>query len=269
MPFGHVPSPLLVVLLPNAKRHGPRCCSRVAAECGILLLDAFPPPERRELLRRATGHGKHVWVLRLVERNEVSSGDHDSLIRAGAVLYTRMSKQSLTIHGRNCWSEAQFDAIPGSGTTEIWRLGRASIEEFFLSPHAFVQALGDWELRREDFHWPGDGHPPSWGHYRTGQQDFEQEQWEGLVAAIDGSVDRKREVMGAGVVVGKGQAPDFTLPFPVGGPLPTLRSEACSICCSWGTSKACRRGRTTFGVYRLPSPPRHLSPLGTGGLLAR
>ena len=140
-----------------------------------------------------------------------------------------MLKQSLTIHGRNCWSEAQFDAIPGSGTTEIWRLGRASIEEFFLSPHAFVQALGDWELRREDFHWPGDGHPPSWGHYRTGQQDFEQEQWEGLVAAIDGSVDRKREVMGAGVVVGKGQAPDFTLSFPVGGPLATLRSEAAAL----------------------------------------
>ena len=165
----------------------------------------------------------------MVERDEASSADLDTLVRLGAQLFSRMSKRSLTIHGRSCWREAQFDALTAKGTAEVWRVGRADTKEFYLSPTAFREALGDWEQRREDFHWPADDHPASWDHYRAGQQDFVQEGWEGLVAAVDGSVDRAREAMGAGVVVGRGQVPELSLAFPVGGPLATLRPEAAAL----------------------------------------
>ena len=199
------------------------------AESGILLLDAFPPLERRELLRRAAGHVQHVWVLRMAEQSEASSADFEYLVRLKAQLYSRMSKRSLTVHCRSCWCEAQFDAVAAKSTAEVWRLGRASTADFYLSPTAFIEALGDWEVRREDFHWPAEDHPVSWDHYRAGQQDFVQEEWGGLVAAVDGSVDRSREAMGAGVVVGRGKVPELSLAFTVGGPLATLRPEAAAL----------------------------------------
>lgn len=199
------------------------------AESGILLLDAYPPPDRKGLLRRAAGHARHIWVLRMIGRDEASSADLEALVSLGAQLYARLSKRSFVTHVRNCWCEAKYDAQPAKGTAEVWRLGRANLEEFYLSPHAFKEALGDWEQLREDFHWPAENRPPSWDHYRAGQQDYVQESWEGLVAAIDGSVDRAREAMGAGVVVGKDLIPELSLAFPVGGPLASLRAEAAAL----------------------------------------
>ena len=54
-------------------------------------------------------------------------------------------------------------------------------------------------------------------------------EWDGVVAAIDGSVDRKTETMGAGFVVGVGPQPDDSCFFPVGGPLASLRAEAAGL----------------------------------------
>ena len=68
----------------------------------ILILDAFPTAEREALLRRATGHTKHVWVLRMAERNESSSTDHSRLVRCGAQLYAHLPKGSLTVHNSAC-----------------------------------------------------------------------------------------------------------------------------------------------------------------------
>ena len=90
------------------------------AESGILLLDAFPPLERRDLLRRAAGHVQHVWVLRMAEQSEASSADFEYLVRLKAQLYSRMSKRSLTVHCRSCWCEAQFDAVAAKSTAEVW-----------------------------------------------------------------------------------------------------------------------------------------------------
>lgn len=81
------------------------------AESGILLLDAFPPLERKALLRRAAGHVQHVWVLRMAEQSEASSADFEYLVRLKAQLYSRLSKRSLTVHCRSCWCEAQLDAV--------------------------------------------------------------------------------------------------------------------------------------------------------------
>jgi hypothetical protein len=49
------------------------------------------------------------------------------------------------------------------------------------------------------------------------------------VAAVDGSVIRTREKMGAGVTVGGNPVPDLNLSFPVGGPLSSLRPEAAAV----------------------------------------
>ena len=54
----------------------------------VLLLDAYPNGEREGIIRRAVGHQKHVWVLRMVDRDAGSSEDHTYLLRYGAQLYT-------------------------------------------------------------------------------------------------------------------------------------------------------------------------------------
>ncbi len=71
----------------------------------------------------------------------------------------------------------------------------------------------------------------SWDNYRESQQDAVQEEWEGIVAAIDGSVDRKTKAMGAGVKVGTGPQPDDSLTFPVDGQLASLRGKAVGLDC--------------------------------------
>ncbi len=50
-----------------------------------------------------------------------------------------------------------------------------------------------------------------------------------MIAAIDGSVDRNCEAMGAGVVVGLGLQPVESISFPVGGPLASRRTEAAGL----------------------------------------
>ena len=198
-------------------------------ECCVLLLDAYPGDEREAIIRCAMGHRKHVWVLRMVDRAEESSADHRCLVRCGAQLYARLPRSNLTVHKPGSWAVAQFDAQPAEGTTEIWRLGRASMDEMYLSRRAFETALGEWKHRREDFHWPAHDCPVSWRYYRESQQDMDMLTWEGVVAAVDGSVDRTRERMGAGMVIGKGPQPEFSRSFPVGGPLSSLLPEAAAL----------------------------------------
>ena len=67
------------------------------------------------------------------------------------------------VHNSACWSEAQFDALPAKTPAEIWRLGRAIVEELFLSRRAFHDSPGEWKHCREDFHLPGPGHHSSPG----------------------------------------------------------------------------------------------------------
>jgi len=69
----------------------------------------------------------------------------------------------------------------------------------------------------------------AWEYYRSSQQDAAQFEWEGVIAAIDGSVDRNCETMGAGVVVGLGPQPVESSSFPVGKPLASLRAEAAGL----------------------------------------
>ena len=199
-------------------------------EICVLLLDAFPPARRADLLRRAFGHRKHVWVIRLAVPCEASQRDRALLQeRLKANIFARLKRGSLVVHAVNAWSEAQFDPCPSGNAVEIWRLGQDSGHSSFTVPQVFQQALGTWDARREDFHWPLDEHPEAWQHYRASQQDSIQDSWPGPVAAIDGSVDRRNELMGAGAVVGCAREPAASLSFPVGGPLSSLRAEAAAL----------------------------------------
>ena len=72
-------------------------------------------------------------------------------------------------------------------------------------------SLGQLGRRRENFHWPGAGCPKPRDCYRKRQQDAAQMEWNGLVAVIDGSLDRRFETMGAGIVVGTGQKPEVNI----------------------------------------------------------
>ena len=199
------------------------------ADCAVLLLDAFSPEERPTVLRRAAGHAAHIWIMRLVVKGETATRDHQRLVDLKAQLYARLPERRLTIHDKECWAEAMYDARPARGITEIWRLGRANVNEYFLSASSFANELGEWKEPQEDFHWPAESHPADWEHYRSGQQDSVQDTWDGLVAAVDGSMDRKQETMGAGVVVGNGREGQICISFPVGGPLSSLRPEAASL----------------------------------------
>ncbi len=88
----------------------------------------------------------------------------------------------------------------------------------------FSQSLRSWEIQLEDFNLPADHHPVTWDFYREGQQDAGQDTWNGVVAAMDGSADRRSETMSSGVTLGSSREPELSLAFVIGGPLSSLRS---------------------------------------------
>ncbi len=103
---------------------------------------------------QAFGHGGNVWILRLAGQGEESTRDLRSLDALRAQLFARLPKRSLVLHARGCWSEAMCDAKPTKCMAEIWRLMRADPSRALASPKVFQAALGKWDERREDFHWP-------------------------------------------------------------------------------------------------------------------
>ena len=198
-------------------------------EICVCLLDAFRPERRADLLRKAFGHPALVWIVRLTVPCEALEHDSQILRAMKAQLYARIPKRAWTVHTRECWTEARYDACQSHHAVEIWRLGRDDVSRAHVSPMDFTQSLGSWEIQREDFHWPADDHPVTWDYYREGQQDAAQDTWNGVVAAIDGSVDRRSETMGSGVTLGSSREPELSLAFAIGGPLSSLRAEAAAL----------------------------------------
>ena len=195
----------------------------------VLLLDSYAWDQHEGMLRKAFRHKDLVWVLRAVEARDECKRDESLLRRLKAQLYARLPKGGLKAHVKECWSEARLDAAASPYPTEIWRLGQDDSRRPFLPPSVLVQALGSWDERREDFHWPKAVHPIEWDLYREGQQDRVQDEWTGVVAAIDGSVCCRSETMGARAVIGKSATPDQSLSHAVGGPMSSLRAEAAAL----------------------------------------
>lgn len=69
------------------------------------------------------------------------------------------------------------------------------------------------------------------GLFSACQQDAVQRAWDGVVAAMDGSIDRKTGTMGAGIVVLVDPQPDDSCSVSVGGPLASLSAEAPGLDC--------------------------------------
>jgi hypothetical protein len=84
-------------------------------------------------------------------------------------------------------SEAIYDAKPTKCVAEIWSLGRADPSRALVSPAGFKAALGEWDERREDFHWPMKACTAALEYHRSTQQDAVQFEWERVIASIDGS----------------------------------------------------------------------------------
>jgi hypothetical protein len=110
-------------------------------EC-VLLLDAELPKDREVVLRKAFGHGSHVWILRLAGRGEEPTRDIRSLVALLAQLFARLPRRSLVLHAKECWSEATYDAKPTKCVADLWRLVRADPNRALVSPQVFQAALG-------------------------------------------------------------------------------------------------------------------------------
>ncbi len=108
-----------------------------------------------------------MWILLLEDPGKVLTRDLQSLADLRSQLFACLSKQSLVLNAHECWSEGQYDARPSKHATEIWRLGhwQADPRRALVSPATFLHALGNWEDRREDFHWPEDEHRIAWDCY--------------------------------------------------------------------------------------------------------
>ena len=91
--------------------------------------------------------------------------------------------------------------------------------------------LGNWLVRRIDFYTCVPNPPISLEILRKRQQDAQQYSHCGPLAAMDGSVNLKKERMGATfILVDKpGSEALFVFSTPVGGPLASLRAEAVGL----------------------------------------
>ena len=97
--------------------------------------------------------------MRLVEKGETATRDHQRLVDLEAQLHACLPEPRLTIHDKEYWAEDMCDARPARGITEIWRLGRANVSEYFPSASSFAYELGEWKEPYEGFYWPTKGHP--------------------------------------------------------------------------------------------------------------
>jgi len=195
----------------------------------VLLLDAIPPDMRNQLLSKAFNHDAWVWIIRLDKHTQQSVNDRNQLSKLKATLYAQFPAKELLQQKSGCWSTAMYDAQPSEAKTQVWRLGRCDIMQPLLAPSVFRRLLGDWTERREDFHFPADPTPEAMRHYRAAQQDARQYSFEGIVVAVDGSVDRASEKMGAALVTGCGREPTIRIFFPVGGSMASIRPEGASM----------------------------------------
>ena len=65
---------------------------------------------------------------------------------------------------------------------------------------------------------PTEGQPADWENSSSAQQDFVQDTWDELVAAVDGSMDSKKEIVDTSVVVGNGREAQLCISASVRGP---------------------------------------------------
>jgi hypothetical protein len=200
----------------------------------LLLLDCFEPEKRSIVLEQAAQHGHSVWILRLDQPSWYAEADIKKLRELRAEREVDLPAKSLILHHIQCWSAAKWDSQSSRYTSQLWLLrpllGSATT---YTDPGVVRERLGSWDNRRYDFHHDPVCSSRSLNSYRACQQDAVRFTGEGLFGGCDGSVDRNRELMGAGGVLTEGNtlAPSLQISISVGGPLASVRPEAVALLC--------------------------------------
>ena len=207
----------------------------------LLLIDSFPPETRSAILNLALQHvvdrGKAVWILRYDKPSLWATEDLKKIRELKAHMVASLPAKSLILHDFDCWSHAKWDPLPSRYSTQLWLLCPSSVQAGTRHAPGQVQAsLGNWDVRRYDFH-HSDAPSTSWLlSHRKHQQDalrFSASSQSVYFAGTDGSCQRQSERQGAGLVVTQGACLDPILQFaaPVGGPIASLRAEAVALVC--------------------------------------
>jgi hypothetical protein len=159
-----------------------------------------------------------------------------------ATLAEMIPAKSLILHSPCCWSDAQWDATPSTHDAQIWELpwhdesrpsnlGMTGIGRREDRAIPLQNQLGNWLVRRYEFYTCAHSPPDSLEIFRNKQQDARQYTHCGPLAATDGSVDLKKELMGASFILVDEPGSEALIVFsaPVGGPLASLRAEAVGL----------------------------------------
>ncbi len=196
----------------------------------LLVLDAFKPSLRQQLLQQASRHSPGAWIL-LQHSDRQNNQDLAELKRLHAQKYVELPKKSMVLHREGCWQTASWDIFPNGNTTQLWKITPPNEQPAVpaVQPITMQQFLERWESTRYAFHWCKDPVPRLLQVHRNHQQDSMRWGWDGLVAGTDGSVDERTEHMGTGYVVGNDRVPMMILSSPIGGPLASIRSEAAGL----------------------------------------
>jgi hypothetical protein len=106
----------------------------------VLLLDAYPPEQRRAVLLRAFGYGSHVWILRRAEQGESATRDLKCFVGLRNQFFARLPKRSLALRARECWSEGKHDVKPIRYAIEIRRTEQIDPGQALVNPETFQLA---------------------------------------------------------------------------------------------------------------------------------
>ena len=168
----------------------------------LILLDCFDPEKRSTILEQAARHGHTVWILRLDRPSLHAEADLKKLRELRAKREVDLPEKSLVLHHIQCWSAANWDSQSSRYVSQLWLL-RPPLESgiTYTDPGTVLDRLGSLDNRRCDFHHDPACPPRSLNSYRTCQQDAVCLTGKGLFGGCYGSVDRNRELMGAGGVL--------------------------------------------------------------------
>jgi len=199
----------------------------------LLLLDCFDPEQRSAILERAAQHGHIVWILRLDQPSLRAEEDIKKLRELRAEREVDIPAKSLVLHHIQCWSAAKWDSQSSRYISQLWLLRPHLVSGIAPDPLIVRERLGSWDNRRYDFHHDPECPSHNLKSYRACQQDAVRFTGEGFFGGCDGSVDRNRELMGAGCALTEGNtlAPSLQISIPVGGPLASVRPEAVALLC--------------------------------------
>jgi hypothetical protein len=147
----------------------------------------------------------------------------------GAQLCLSLGPTCKEVHESVYWADARWDTYPTRHVTQLWKIEQPSNVASESSPRTLPSLLGNWDIRRYDFHFFTGTAPAALQEYWEGQQDALLLTWVGHIGGTDGGVRWQAELMGAGYALGTKRITTDVFAIRVGGPLSSLRAEAVAL----------------------------------------